>query len=239
MLLNSLSPLPALRTELLKKGRHERSEATQKFFKDSILSHGVVAADVNEMARRYFAACKGMEKEQVFALCESLWQSGYQEEALVACAWSYRVRKQYTPQDFIIFESWIENYVTNWATCDTFCNHTVGALIIMYPEYLLELESWAKSENRWMRRAAAVSLIVPARKGIFFKEILRIADLLLIDKDDMVQKGYGWMLKVASIQYPTAVFNYVMKNKRAMPRTALRYAIEKLADKYRQQAMEK
>jgi len=49
-----------------------------------------------------------------------------------------------------------------------------------------------------MRRASAVSLIVQARRELFLKDIFDIADLLLIDTDDMVQKGYGWMLKEAS-----------------------------------------
>jgi len=59
------------------------------------------------------------------------------------------------------------------------------------------------------------------------------------DSDDMVQKGYGWMLKVASETYQHEVFEYVMRNKRAMPRTALRYAIEKMPDELRREAMKK
>jgi 3-methyladenine DNA glycosylase AlkD len=68
----------------------------------------------------------------------------------------------------------------------------------MYPEFIEELKKFAVSENRWMRRAAAVSLIIPARKGMFLDDIFRISDILLEDKDDLVQKGYGWMLKAAS-----------------------------------------
>lgn len=68
---------------------------------------------------------------------------------------------------------------------------------------------------------------------------LGMADILLLDKDDLVQKGYGWMLKEASNNYPEEVFSYVMKNKRIMPRTALRYAIEKLSSELRKKAMKK
>jgi 3-methyladenine DNA glycosylase AlkD len=57
---------------------------------------------------------------------------------------------------------------------------------------------------------------------------LKIADLLLLDKDDLVQKGYGWMLKAASQAWQNEVFEYVMKNKTVMPRTALRNTIEKM-----------
>ena len=90
-----------------------------------------------------------------------------------------------------------------------------------------------------MRRAAAVSLIVPARHGLFLNDVLAIADILLLDKDDLVQKGYGWMLKAASESHQQGVHAYVMRNKGTMPRTALRYAIEKMPPATRLQAMEK
>ena len=157
-----------------------------------------------------------------------LWQTGYIEETFIACNWSYNLHKSFEPKDFEIFERWIKKYINNWASCDTFCNHTVGEFIEMYPEYLSKLKEFAKSENRWVRRAAAVSLIVPAKKGKFLKDILEIADVMLLDKEDMVQKGYGWMLKVASHKHQQVVFDYVVSKKAVMPRTALRYAIEKM-----------
>lgn len=153
--------------------------------------------------------------------------------------WSYNVRKQYEPVDFKIFEKWVNKYVSNWAACDTFCNHTVGAFIEMYPSYLEELKRWARSGNRWVKRAAAVSLIVPARKGLFLDDIFEIADILHSDPDDMVQKGYGWMLKVASKIHQREVFDYVMSKKNTIPRTALRYAIEKMPPELKSRAMAK
>ncbi len=96
-----------------------------------------------------------------------------------------------------------------------------------------------QSENRWMRRASAVSLIIPARKGLFLDAIFEIADKLLLDQDDLVQKGYGWMLKAASESHQQDVFDFVMKRKAIMPRTSLRYAIEKMPKELRKQAMDK
>lgn len=90
-----------------------------------------------------------------------------------------------------------------------------------------------------MRRASAVTLIIPARRGLFLPDIFEIADILLLDKDDLVQKGYGWMLKAASEAHQVEVFNYVMSKKSIMPRTSLRYAIEKMPKDLRTKAMEK
>jgi 3-methyladenine DNA glycosylase AlkD len=157
-----------------------------------------------------------------------LWRSGYLEESIVACNWSYYLYRQYGQEDFKVFDVWVQNHVDNWASCDTLCNHTVGTFIEMYPEFVKELKKWAKSSNRWVKRAAAVTLIVPAKRGKFLEDIFEIADILHSDTDDMVQKGYGWMLKAASQSHQQDVFEYMLKNKSTMPRTSLRYAIEKM-----------
>ena len=94
-----------------------------------------------------------------------------------------------------------------------------------------------KSKNRWMKRASAVSLVLPARHGKYLKDIFEIAASLLTDPDDMVQKGYGWMLKEAGRLHEKEVFAFVMSHKKEMPRTALRYAIELMPQTLRKQAM--
>jgi 3-methyladenine DNA glycosylase AlkD len=224
----------------LKKSSDEKTRATsQRFFKEKIKCHGIKTAIVKKISKEYFNLIKNKSKENVFELCEKLWQSGYIEESFVACKWSYFVHKEYEPRDFKIFQKWINTYVSNWASCDTFCNHTMGTFIEMYPESLAKLKEFTASNNRWMRRASAVSLIVPARKGIFLNDIFEIADRLLVDEDDLVQKGYGWMLKVASHSHQQEVFDYVVKQKNIMPRTALRYAIEKMPKEMKRVAMEK
>jgi 3-methyladenine DNA glycosylase AlkD len=62
---------------------------------------------------------------------------------------------------------------------------------------------------------------------------------LLIDGDNMVQKGYGWLLKEESRKHQKAVFDYVVKNRSVMPRTALRYAIELMPKELKAEAMKK
>ena len=74
---------------------------------------------------------------------------------------------------------------------------------------------------------------------MFLKDIFEVADILLLDGDDMVQKGYGWMLKAASEAHQKEVFEYVLAHKKNMPRTALRYAIEKMPRELKGRAMER
>jgi len=226
--------------QMLKDNIDEKTAATgRNYFKEEIKFYGVRIPVVNEIGKQFFEKASNESKESIFHLCDLLWQSGYNEEGYIACNWSYFLHTAYTPGDFNTFERWIDLYVTNWATCDTLCNHTVGTFLEMYPEYVTELKRWAYTENRWKKRAAAVSLIIPARKGMFLQEIFQIADILLNDKDDLVQKGYGWMLKAASEAYQQEVHQFVLDRRATMPRTALRYAIEKMTKEMKVEAMKK
>ena len=171
------SIIGAVRKELENQIDARTQEISQSFFKEKIKSYGVKSAVVGKISKEYFKQIKGKTKSEIFDLCNQLWQSGYTEESFIACNWSYFVHKEFSPEDFSLFEKWINNYVSNWASCDTLCNHTVGEFIEMYPEFLSELKRFAKSENRWMRRAAAVSLIIPAKKGKFLPDIFEIADI--------------------------------------------------------------
>jgi 3-methyladenine DNA glycosylase AlkD len=226
-----------VRQELKDHADPRTKTSGQTFFKEEVKLYGVKTSIVSKTAKRFFVPLKAMDKADVFELCEQLWQSGYMEESFIACQWAYCLRDRFEPKDFRILARWVKQYVANWASCDTLCNHTVAAFVEMYPKHLADLKKWAGAKNRWVRRASAVTLIVPARNGRFLNDVFEIADLLLLDDDDLVQKGYGWMLKVASQSHPKEVFDYVMKNKQRMPRTALRYAIEKMPADWKQKAM--
>ena len=158
---------------------------------------------------------------------------------MIAFDWAFRVRKQYTAQDFDRFESWLEKHVHGWGSCDDFCTHAFGHLIYAFPENVVNVKTWIPSENRWFRRGAAVVMIYGIRRKQNFTASFEIADQLLVDEDDLVQKGYGWMLKEMSKWEPKQVFDFVIHRKAVMPRTSLRYAIGKLSPELRQQAMEK
>ncbi len=231
--------LKKVREELIAQIDEKTKANSQYFFKERIKAYGVKVPAVHKISRETFKFINTASKSEIFDLCTELWQSGFIEESIIACNWSYYLRKKYEPGDYKIFEKWISEYLNNWATCDTLCNHTVGTFIEMYPDFIHKLKDFAKSGNRWMRRASAVTLIIPARKGKFLKHILEIADILLLDKDDLVQKGYGWMLKAASEANQHEIFDYVIKNKTVMPRTSLRYAIEKMPNDLKAIAMEK
>jgi 3-methyladenine DNA glycosylase AlkD len=231
--------LERIRAELRAQADEKTKNNYTHFFKESVTYYGVNTAVVEKMGKQYFSEIKHLEKAAIFSLCEDLFKSDYCEEAFIACGWAYRQKDKFEAVDFSLLEKWVTLYVHNWAVCDTLCNHTVGSFIEQFPQYLANLKQWSKSENRWLRRASAVTLIIPAKEGKFLADIFEIAGSLLMDKEDLVQKGYGWLLKDASIQHQPEVFAYILKNKKVMPRTALRYAIERMPQEMRKQAMAK
>ena len=211
----------------------------QQFFKEKLKEpYGLKVPILRKIANETFKEVKGRPAKEILDTCDELLASGARYMRVITFIWALKVKRDYRKTDFARFERWLKNYVNNWGNCDHFCGIS-GELLVLYPDLVSKTKRWAKSKNRWFRRAAAVSLIEPVRKRLMLKEVFKTADLLLTDDDDMVQKGYGWMLKEAGNQFPDEVFKYVMKNKASMPRTALRYAIEKYPQAKRKQAMAK
>ena len=231
--------IQSIRNDLTEQRDELTCKVFQRFFKEEVKYYGVKTAAVGKIAKKYWKEIGSRDKKEILQLCEELYKSGYCEEAFIVSNWVPNLKNRFEKEDLAVFRRWIETYITNWAACDGFCNHSVGDFIERFPESIAELKWWAQSGNRWLRRAAAVSLIIPAKHGKHLDDVIEIADLLLTDRDDMVQKGYGWLLKEASRNHQAEILDYVMRNRKEMPRTSLRYAIELMPKATRLAAMEK
>lgn len=231
--------LDQIREDLKANTDVQTQKSFQRFFKEQVKYYGVKTETVGKIAKKYWKQVQTLDKQTIFDLCEELYRSDYTEEAFIVSFWLPNYIEHLEPSDLATFKTWILSYINNWAKCDGFCNHTIGDLLQKYPETIGEVKSWAKSENRWLKRAAAVSLIVPAKKGCFLQDAFEICAVLLTDGDDIVQKGYGWLLKEESRQHQKEVYDYIMQNKRVMPRTALHYAIELMPKELKIEAMKK
>ena len=228
-----------IRKDLKKNSDKKTKESSKRFFKEEVLVYGVKSAIVSEISKKYFKYITELNKKELFLICEELLKSNYCEEEYVVSNWLPKRIDLLEEKDIKIFKKWIDLYINNWAKCDSFCNHTIGDLLEKYPGLINEIKSWSKSKNKWLKRASAVSLIIPARHGKYLKDVFEISDVLLVDPEDLVQKGYGWLLKEASRKHQKEVLSYVLKHKKIMPRTSLRYAIELMPENLRQKAMKK
>jgi 3-methyladenine DNA glycosylase AlkD len=232
--------LKYLSRELARHDKPENKHNYQRFHKEKLKDPmGLKTPVLRNISNHEFREVRQLSGQKVLAICDDLLASGKRYMRFFAFEWATKVRGDYLKRDFKRFESWLKEYVRDWGSCDHLCGGPIGNLLLKFPDLAPKRRPWIRSQNRWLRRAAAVSLILPVRNRILLCDVFNTADLLLMDGDDMVQKGYGWMLKEAGNVYPDEVFAYVLKHKDVMPRTALRYAIEKYPPTKRKQAMKR
>jgi 3-methyladenine DNA glycosylase AlkD len=125
------------------------------------------------------------------------------------------------------------NHSANWATTDALCGLLLGPLLVQNPSLVGEMRAWARHSNMWVRRASIVALIPPARRGSGLDVLYDNARLLHDDEEDLIQKAVGWALREAGKADAARLERYLRDNGRSIPRTTVRYAIERFDEKKR------
>ena len=122
-------------------------------------------------------------------------------------------------------------YINNWNLVDVTCPHVTGKHLIDKDRTILY--KWAKSEDLWTKRIAMVSTFSFIRKNDL-EDTFKIAEILLHDEHDLIHKAVGWMLREAGKRDLKREETFLKKYYKTMPRTMLRYAIEKFPETKRQ-----
>jgi 3-methyladenine DNA glycosylase AlkD len=142
-----------------------------------------------------------------------------------------RFRSACTPRLLRVWKRWLANhYASNWATTDAICGYLVGPLILTFPSLARSVGSWTRHRNMWVRRAAAVGLIPAVRKGAALDVAYAVARRLHPDREDLIQKAVGWLLREAGKTDPARLEAYLRRYGRSIPRTTVRYAIERMPE---------
>jgi 3-methyladenine DNA glycosylase AlkD len=149
-----------------------------------------------------------------------------------------RHRRHFTPRLLRIWKRWLaDGHSSNWATTDAICGYLVGPLVMEYPAHLAEIVGWAGHRNMWVRRAAAVGLVRPAREGAALDEAYEVARLLHGDREDLIQKAVGWLLREAGKADEARLERYLRRNGPGIPRTTVRYAVERFSEPKRRELL--
>lgn len=212
--------------------------SARRFFKEAVDPYGVSAPQIRALAREVYGEVKTWPLAERNKLCTGLWKTGKLESGGLAGYLYARFGKQCGRCEFKLFETWIDIYVSNWAHTDAVCTLLTEAAIRNEPELVQELAAWTKSKNRWKRRAAAVSLVKAGRRGEHLETILDVAGRMMEDRDEMVQKGVGWLLKETHARRPREVVEFLEQWKGRTSRLLLRYAAEKMSASERKRVLE-
>lgn len=220
--------LASLRKQLLSLGTEKGRDSALRFFKEPVDPYGVGAPELRRMAREAIPTVRAWPAAERNRFCTDLMKSGKLEEPALVVYLYERFARQCGACEFRLFERWVGRYVTNWAACDGICTKLIAASIANDPALVQQLPAWTTSHNRWKRRAAAVSLVKAAHRGQHTEAIFGLATRLMMDDDEMVQKGTGWLLKETYPLKPRETVGFLNRWKDRAPRLTLRYAAEKM-----------
>jgi 3-methyladenine DNA glycosylase AlkD len=210
-------------------GSVERSTSVQRFFKEEVQAHGWRTADLRRAAIRWRREILQQSDLQfVFQVADNLYTGTVNEEKHAAVFLLENITAKFGDEDLELLESWLPR-ISNWSDHDALVHYLIAPMIAAKPVRAKKVFGWAKSPNRWFRRAACVALIQGTRQKMFFTEITKLCDLLLSDKDDMVQKGLGWLLRETAKADAKRTVPYMMRIRERAPRLVLRTACETLS----------
>jgi len=226
-----------IRRVLKDRGSAPHSEDVQHFFKEEVQSRGWYTAELRKFAvrfRRAIARERGMDF--LVQVADNLFSGRVLEEKVMAVFLLEKQTKNFGDNEMQLFASWLDR-VTSWADHDALAHYLLSPMVAADPARCREVFLWAKSANRWQRRAACVALIRGARERRFFPQIVWLSNQLLHDEDDMAQKGLGWLLRETAKADPRRTVPYLLKIRKNLPRLVLRTACETLPVATRRQVL--
>lgn len=225
-----------LQKETKKLRNKEKAKNYQRFFKtgkgeygEGDLFYGLTNPICHKLAGKY----KDLDLDEL----QILIKSKIHEERLIALLIlidQYKISDKKIKKK--IFDLYLKNtkYINNWDLVDLSAHKIIGN----YLQGLTLLTRLAKSKNLWKRRIAIISTFAFINKGSS-KESLEIAEMLVNDKHDLIHKAVGWVLrevgKGCSLKEET---DFLDKYAKVMPRTMLRYAIERFEPKLRNEYLQ-
>ncbi|MFA6306845.1 MAG: DNA alkylation repair protein [Patescibacteria group bacterium] len=224
--------LKQLKNELNKLANKKQAENLQKFFKTGPGEYGAgdIFLGIKVPAQR-IAAKKYPSLN--FNDLQKLLNSKIHEHrlsALLILIGQYKKAESGAKKKFVDFYLRNTENVNNWDLVDLSCHYILGDYLLDKPRRILY--QLAGSKNLWERRIAMISTFASIRNKEF-GDTLKIAERLLNDQHDLIHKAAGWMLREAGKRDQAVLIGFLDKHYKAMPRTMLRYAIEKLSEKKR------
>ncbi|HUR80640.1 MAG TPA: DNA alkylation repair protein [Thermoanaerobaculia bacterium] len=214
--------LAALRRDLRAVADPAQAEVSQRYFKEPERFLGIRVPDLRKVVRQHV--------DLPLRAVESLLASRWHEERLAALL---ILVHRYGHEPDAVYELYLRKtaHIDNWDLVDCSAPHIVGAHL--FTRDRAPLYELARSASVWERRIAILATQHFIRNGEY-ADTLRIARLLLDDRHDLIHKAAGWMLREVANRDRTLAEQFLNEHAARMPRTMLRYAIEKFPETLRE-----
>ncbi|MDB2426124.1 DNA alkylation repair protein [bacterium] len=193
---------------------------------------GLRMSDIRKVASKY----RELELLQVQKLIDSKW---HEERmlGLIILVNQYQIEKKDNPKQATkLYKYYLKNFkqINNWDLVDVTAPKIVGAELFEKDRDVLY--KWVKSNHLWTRRISIVSTW-HFIKNKDYKDAIKLSKLLLNDKEDLMHKASGWMLREVGKKDRETLDKFLKTNYKKMPRTMLRYSIEKHPESVRKKIL--
>jgi 3-methyladenine DNA glycosylase AlkD len=226
--------LKAIKDALHKYADAKRAQTYQWFFKTGKGEYGegdVFIGVTMPLLRRVSRTYKDADEKTILALLHS---QIHEERMLALCIWVLQFEGGDDTTRKHIYSQYLKHrrYINNWDLVDVSVYKIVGAYLYESPDRSC-LDTLARSQSMWDRRIAIVATMFFIRQGQF-DDTLQLSTLLLHDTHDLIHKAVGWMLREVGKREEAVLTMFLKQHYTTMPRTMLRYAIERLPETERQ-----
>jgi 3-methyladenine DNA glycosylase AlkD len=217
----------------------KKAAAYQRYFKEPVAMFGVDSNLSKELREDLLKRVRGAwSLADSVAFCKAMLRDPHLESRGTGFQIVAGFLKEAGADLLPEIRLWLEKSCGNWGLVDNLSITVTGPLLQAHPELAAEVMTWADSDNQWVRRGAVVGLIPSARKGRLLDESYAIALRLAGDKEDLMHKATGWMLREAGKTDMDRLERFLLKDGARLPRTTLRYAIERFPAPKRKVLME-
>lgn len=228
--------------ELKRAGNASDARHAQQFFKaqDDVAFFGIKAPHLKEIEKSLYEKVRSeWSPEDALAFCDLMLRQRELEAKSAGLLMLSRYQKRFDAGLIDMIEGWLaDDLCNNWATTDVLCSLISAPLAGRHPELLPRLKRWAGMKNLWLRRASLVTMVPLARRGAHLDFAYELADRVMDHPEDLMHKANGWMLREAGKTDPDRLEAFLLKLGPRIPRTTLRYAIEKFLPEKRKKLLE-
>lgn len=228
----------------LRQTSDERTATTgRSFFKpdDDVRLYGVKSSAVRGIEKEAFQLIREMwTAADATSFCDLMAREPHHEAKMVGVLLLGRYSETFHKGLLAVVRGWISaGYFPNWAAIDGLAPTVVTPLTVKYPELIPRITRWTRSRNMWLRRAAAVTFVPLARKGQQLDHAYAVVRGLLTDENDLIHKASGWLLRETGRTDMKRLERFLLTNGPCIPRTTVRYAIERFPEPKRKSLLSK
>jgi 3-methyladenine DNA glycosylase AlkD len=226
--------------ELTELANPERAAGARAYFKayDSVEFFGVSSPDTRRLAGEIYREGRDWTLRDAIRFADTLIVQPQLEAKGVGICVLGRFRSAFDDSLLATAKRWLAESCHDWASTDNLCSDVLGPLLLDRSHLIPKLRAWRNSRALYVRRASAVALVSLARRGVALDDAYEAALELADDREDLIQKATGWLLREAGKTDPARLETFLRRSGYRLGRTTVRYALERFPPALRKELLD-